>query len=285
MQDSKLHKSIRSQSAMEYLMTYGWSILIITVILGALYSVGAFGSSNLGPRAPPGNCKVFRSSGEANLEGTCGGVLPESVAQFNGQSSYVNIANNPYIQLNGAFTLSFWLRVNSVSGTGYDGSFSQGNGWIVYYACVGVLCGPSYKRADTTEHSWASPPVLNQWKYYAVTYDGSGKLYLYANGKQTNYFPGALPTDSDMSPLLFGRGDDYGNQFLSNVQIYNTSLDANQIQTLYIKGIGAAPVDPYHIVGWWPLNANATDYSGNNNAGVATNVIYTGSWLSGYTPP
>ena len=29
-------------------------------------------------------------------------ALPQSVAQFNGQSSYVNIANNPYIQLNGS---------------------------------------------------------------------------------------------------------------------------------------------------------------------------------------
>ena len=50
MLDSELHKSIRSQSAMEYLMTYGWSILIITVILGALYSVGAFGSSPMKAR-------------------------------------------------------------------------------------------------------------------------------------------------------------------------------------------------------------------------------------------
>ncbi len=279
------HSSVKSQSAMEFLMTYGWSILIIAVVLGALFQLGVFNSANLGPRAPTGNCKILRVAGMSNLEGTCSGVVPQEVAVFNGGSSYVNIANNPYIQLNGAFTLSFWLRINSVSGTGYDGSFSQGNGWIVYYACGGVLCGPSYKRAGTTEHSWASAPVLNQWKYYAVTYDGSGKLYLYANGQQTNYFPGALPTDSDMSPLLFGRGDYYGNQFLSNAQIYNTSLDANQIQALYLKGIGAAPIDPNHIVGWWPLNGDANDYSGNNNNGAATTISYTSSWLSGYTPP
>ncbi len=37
---------MRSQSAMEYLMTYGWAILIIAVVLGALYSLGVF--SNLG---------------------------------------------------------------------------------------------------------------------------------------------------------------------------------------------------------------------------------------------
>ncbi len=32
----------RAQSAMEYLMTYGWAILIIAVVLGALYSLGVF---------------------------------------------------------------------------------------------------------------------------------------------------------------------------------------------------------------------------------------------------
>ncbi|MDE1852063.1 MAG: hypothetical protein KGH69_05290, partial [Candidatus Micrarchaeota archaeon] len=33
------------QSAMEYLMTYGWAILIIAVVLGALYQLGIFGGN------------------------------------------------------------------------------------------------------------------------------------------------------------------------------------------------------------------------------------------------
>ncbi len=36
----------KSQSAMEYLMTYGWAILIIAVVLGALYSLGIFNGAN-----------------------------------------------------------------------------------------------------------------------------------------------------------------------------------------------------------------------------------------------
>jgi len=38
----------RIQSAMEYLMTYGWAILIIAVVLGALYQLGIFNSSGTG---------------------------------------------------------------------------------------------------------------------------------------------------------------------------------------------------------------------------------------------
>lgn len=38
-------KAHRLQSAMEYLMTYGWAILIIAVVLGALFQLGIFGNS------------------------------------------------------------------------------------------------------------------------------------------------------------------------------------------------------------------------------------------------
>ncbi len=36
----------KSQSAMEYLMTYGWAILIIAVVLGVMFALGVFNSSN-----------------------------------------------------------------------------------------------------------------------------------------------------------------------------------------------------------------------------------------------
>ncbi len=38
--------NMKLQSAMEYLMTYGWAILIIAVVLGALFSLGIFSSSS-----------------------------------------------------------------------------------------------------------------------------------------------------------------------------------------------------------------------------------------------
>ena len=38
---------LKSQSAMEYLMTYGWAILIIAIVLAALFSLGIFSSGSL----------------------------------------------------------------------------------------------------------------------------------------------------------------------------------------------------------------------------------------------
>ena len=40
-------RTFKAQSAMEYLMTYGWAILIIAVVLGALFSLGVFSGTSL----------------------------------------------------------------------------------------------------------------------------------------------------------------------------------------------------------------------------------------------
>ena len=37
------YKRFKLQSAMEYLMTYGWSILIIAIVIIGLFSLGVFG--------------------------------------------------------------------------------------------------------------------------------------------------------------------------------------------------------------------------------------------------
>ncbi len=45
MGDLIMGKNKKGQSAMEYLMTYGWAILVIVVVVGALYAMGVFNPS------------------------------------------------------------------------------------------------------------------------------------------------------------------------------------------------------------------------------------------------
>ena len=65
---------------------------------------------------------------------------------------------------------------------------------------------------------------------------------------------------------------------IAGVQIYNSSLSAAEIQGLYAKGIGGAPVRLDTLLGWWPLNGDAKDYSGNGKDGVTTNTLFTNTW-------
>ncbi|MEM3237138.1 MAG: LamG domain-containing protein, partial [Candidatus Micrarchaeaceae archaeon] len=66
------------------------------------------------------------------------------------------------------------------------------------------------------------------------------------------------------------------NGSIANFQIYNTALPPSAVQTLYAGGISGTPISNAGLVGWWPLNGNANDYSGNGNNGTATNVGYVG---------
>jgi len=109
----------KAQSAMEYLMTYGWAILIIAVVLGALFQLGVFNANNFAPKAPPGACQVFRPNGPGtttfiNLEGVCSGELPQYVGSFNVASSYT--ANVPQIitASGGYNTVTFWMYWNGL---------------------------------------------------------------------------------------------------------------------------------------------------------------------------
>jgi len=54
----------KAQSAMEYLMTYGWAILIIAVVLGALFQLGVFNANNFAPKR---HLAHARSSGQMDL--------------------------------------------------------------------------------------------------------------------------------------------------------------------------------------------------------------------------
>ncbi|MGC8628960.1 MAG: hypothetical protein ACP5T4_01995, partial [Candidatus Micrarchaeia archaeon] len=99
----------------------------------------------------------------------------------------------------------------------------------------------------------------------------------YAN---SNFTIGAI------SPGYNGYGEaEWFNGSIANVQLYNASLPPAEIQMLYKEGIGGAPIDLQNLVGWWPLNGNTNDYSGNGNNGKIFNESFSGAWLSTYPAP
>jgi len=70
----------KAQSAMEYLMTYGWAILIVAVVLGALYSLGVFnGAAFLGT-----SCIAASGFYCNNPILSTGGVLTVTIGQATG---------------------------------------------------------------------------------------------------------------------------------------------------------------------------------------------------------
>ncbi len=284
--------SFKSQSAMEYLMTYGWAILIIAVVIVAIFQLGIFNNSNLVPHALSGACEVVRNAAGSSLAGQCNNEIPQSVAVFDGASSYISVGNLPQIGSTTAWAVSFWM--DSAAVVSYDNSLDAN------FVPIGNNEGPRFEQAtggsfavvvgngagQYLEGTYTTSLLPNTW-YYVVVIRSGNNLIGYLNGAQV-FNTGGTYWPPGFANLTIGQGYSSSRKFdgqISNVQIYNTSLSANEISALYLEGIGGAPIDPTHIVGWWPLNGNAQDYSGNNNGGVPTNVAYTSSWASGYTAP
>ena len=269
---------------MEYLMTYGWAILIIAVVLGALFQLGVFNSSSFSPRAPPGACQVFRPSGPGtttniNLMGVCTGQLPQYVGQFNGQTGYVDAGNSATFSPS-TITVSVWIRLNALGLTQtVAGKYSNDNNRYELYINTQnyfkflAANGVDYGLADSQYAAAASV-----WYHMVGVYDGA-KVRIYVNGVEKNN--AALTGSMSSGSVSFTIGKTQGsyvNGLISNVQVYNTSLSANQIQALYLEGIGGAPMLLQNLAGWWPLNGNSKDYSGNNNNGVPTAVTFTSQY-------
>ena len=284
-------------------MTYGWAILIIAIVLVALFSLGVFNSANFAPKAPPGSCQVFRPNGpgtafDLNLEGECNGELPQYVARFNGQSSLVDLGSSQRL-LGNVFTVAAWVRYAGNGGSG-DIPFISFVGAttflpVVYLNWVYPNTGLIYFGNSNYRYFSLNPvnPLDGNWHFVTVVIGGYGQYdvandIVYVDG-QAESMSGS-PTDSGLpitktGPVYIGAAQYNFAGSIANFQFYNTTLSANDINTLYNEGIGGAPIDITNLVGWWPLNGNANDYSGNQNNGAATNVIYTTSWTNGYTSP
>jgi hypothetical protein len=136
---------------------------------------------------------------------------------------------------------------------------------------------------DTWNTGQCAGPLIsdNKWHLIGFTYAGGTSITLYTDGIGTTVatlLSNVAANTLSGTYAQIGGGTTYYTGSISNVQIYNSSLSSSQVQALYQEGIGGAPVDPSHLVGWWPLNGDTKDYSGNGNNGAATAITYVSQY-------
>jgi hypothetical protein len=281
----------KSQSAMEYLMTYGWAILIIALTLAVLYSLGIMNPKNFIPRAPPGSCFVFRPNGPGttdfiSLQGTCG-YLPMYVGSFNGVDGQIIVPYNSGFNILTTNQLSvelwFYQRASS-SSCKLIGS----SNWMLYPLDSTKQIRVMVLGADGSWR-WGSPYYYNFNQWYHIVgiikiLNGNLTTELWVNGVKIvqNNFGNVTPSSTTSALVIGSRWISYFNGSIANVQIYNTALSQQEIQYLYQQGLGGGPVRLQNLVGWWPLNGDAKDYSGNNNHGTINGGV---TFVQNYNPP
>ena len=299
-------ETLRLQSAMEYLMTYGWAIFIIAAVAASIsYLLFSGTSSNLiSPKAVPGSCFVHISYQNGNLGfsrtsrnlvGQCNNEMPEYVAQFYGENSQTSIKSNQALSISSEGTFTMWVEPSSswpASAVFLDKSYGNGAGQVSY-RIQRYLLTSNLEFYDGSNVVFGGNIIPNSWEFISITiYDGN--VIGYINGAEV-FGPSSVNNPLTQissaniligsSPASFTAGSTVCNCDIANVQLYNISLSQSDIMQLYDEGIGGGPIALQNLAGWWPLNGNANDYSGINNNGNSANVNYTTDWSSGYSQP
>jgi len=276
--------SSKAQTALEYLMTYGWAVIIVAIVFVILVHLNLLTPPP--PTAIPGSCQVVKTVQGTQLLGVCSGVLPKYVAQFNQSGGFMNLSyfGPPGVPI----TITAWMRTYTSGGQIVEvGRWWSPEAVFLYpsgaYTWNGFCC-----QGGSQQYYIPLPPLSEQWYFVAFTLNSSGGIALWLNGTLVgaNQMGGPLSGRWQMNyyPLYIGGGGFYGD--IANVQIYTTALSANEIERLYREGIGGAPIDLGQLDGWWPLNGDADDYSGNeNNCQIYGPVTFVSNWETSYTPP
>ncbi|MDE1851783.1 MAG: hypothetical protein KGH69_03795 [Candidatus Micrarchaeota archaeon] len=293
---------LKFQSAMEYLMTYGWAILAIAIVMVSLYSLGIFNSGSLQPVAAPGSCEVVRTAAQTSLAGQCSNLIPKYIGQFNGNAQ-VAVS---WAQAGSAYTFTFWEYDNMQSCVSPTVIMSIWQSGGFHGSTMGVKdCpSPSFIFKNVTSYGnygQLTPIVFRAWEFVSVNLNNTnGNANITVINSSGTYstvqtFGGngnLFYTPSTVVDIGGGNGGSLWTGYLANIQVYNVSLDKASLTSLYNEGIGGAPINPQKTVAWWPLNGNMNDYSGNNYQGVNTigggavqPVVWNANWQSTYTGP
>ncbi len=218
---------------------------------------------------------------------------------FSGQSStnYVSIPSLTALNGQGSYSISAWIKYNG--GTQYLSQNPNPIGWsgchmglmftnvphvelgfIEWYStvsnpspgCPGGTQGNLYEYAAVQPNTWYFVTGTVNQQTGAVSFYLNGVLAMTANVPGGSYLANFAETGYFGDKLDENANGEFFNGSIANVQVYNTALSTNQITSLYNSGIASSPLSS-NVVGWWPLNGNANDYSGLDNNGNSHGFI------------
>ncbi len=131
----------KAQAALEYLMTYGWAILIIAIIAGALYYMNVFSSSCETPISTGfsgveilSNDFVFTSSGDLEIILTNAAAETVNIINVTVQNGTSTAANTTALTLDAGSTITYT----------FSGLTSPGSAGTCYTEDVSIY----YTRGD-----------------------------------------------------------------------------------------------------------------------------------------
>ncbi len=180
-----------------------------------------------------GDAAIINDTGKGNL------------LKLDGVEDYVEVADNPILDIQHQITLSVWLKLNQLpvsitkiivkpTETGLDP-------WELYALDVKRNTGEiRFVLSDGTSyyengwHSVVSTLPLNQWNHIVGTYDGT-TMKLYANSLLVNSKSVSLKIEANNQDLYIGKwlSGSSIDGLIDDAMIFNRALNSSEIQEIY----------------------------------------------------
>jgi hypothetical protein len=230
-----------------------------------------------------GTSSVYDRSGNGNT-GTMQGSMTESdwvagkygqALEFDGSDDRIQVANSSSITLNTAFTVSMWIKTNSVKSQVFISMDDFSSGWEVQttgsYEMLYYLKG----AASNINKSGSFPN--QEWHYLTVTFDSSidnyakyyldGNLQSVTNGTAKNGV--SLSTSDDLFIGSRAGTSTYVDGAIDEVRLYNYVRTAEQVVEDMNAGHPAPGSPVGSPIGHWKFDEGYGDTA--NDAGTGGN--------------
>ncbi|MCL5430074.1 MAG: LamG domain-containing protein [Candidatus Marsarchaeota archaeon] len=208
-------------------------------------------------------------------------IVGMTVASFNALSpyaSYIMIPTNSLPYYNSPRTLTAWVYEKALGGdTNWGSIFSYGTGGGVGADFgLGNVNGRLDQWGSSDDYATTYNLPVDNWVFVAADYNSTKQsanawIDMINSTKTLGSAYATIPSNAYIGLDHYNGG--MFNGLITNIQIYNTSLNYSQLTQLYSEGINGGPL-PYNLSGWWPLHGNAYDYSGRGQNGVLSNVNF-----------
>ncbi len=174
-----------------------------------------------------------------------------TAADFDGVDDYIEVPDNPALNIADAITIDAWVKVDSLPGGRLEiaekASFGAGNG----YSFSIFPTGEVWFYPVNSQIAWASNTQLslNTWHHIAVTFEANNAMKLYIDGQidKSVYAPSWFPPmEPSTEPLRIGR---FFDGKIDELEIFNRALSPFEIWAIHNAGTAGkckplTPADP-----------------------------------------
>jgi hypothetical protein len=200
---------------------------------------------------------------------------PSFSAYFDGSSSYINL---PYglPQANSILTVSAWFKTSKGGMVIWNGnaqplSVASCYSPVIYVTPQGYLAGGDSSSTGTFAFNKNYFVADNKWHFVALSQTSTQET-LFLDGVEVGSIsinPQTCTSDNwSIGAGTLNNQISFFNGSIANVQFYSSSLSYSQVRQLYQEGIAGLPISNAGLVGWYPLDGDANDYSGSGNNGA-----------------